>query len=252
MPTSVMKCVAVIAFRDKRPGNMEFTDRNGIPIADDDNADDGSAAITEADTAGVTYPDLGNTDNPPGLLVEPDETDPNDGTAYDHDIIPTIPETVDYAKSEGHGIPGVDPEEIPGVNHEDTPGVVPDEIPGLDPAEIPGVEENNDADADPDNDPPPLGPDADSSDDEDSDGGEEESEHPDNDYNSPEAVYHPKSMTPSVQRVHGLRPRKTRDYSHMHVNIVHHAMTQYSFKKGLKNSEAKLKTLCQKSCYSFI
>jgi hypothetical protein len=46
-------------------------------------------------------------------------------------------------------------------------------------------------------------------------------------------------MTPSVQRVHGLRPRKPRDYSHMHVNIVHHAMTQYSLKKGRKKIKGK-------------
>jgi hypothetical protein len=30
MPTSVMKRVAAITLRDKRSGNMEFTDRNGI------------------------------------------------------------------------------------------------------------------------------------------------------------------------------------------------------------------------------
>jgi hypothetical protein len=252
MPTSVMKRVAAITFRDKRSGNMEFTDRNGIPIADDDDDDDGGDALTEAGTAGVNYPDLGNTDNPPGLLVEPDKTYPDDGTAYDHENIPAIPETSDYTSSEGHGIPGVDPEEIPGVNPEDTSGVAPEEISGVDPEEIPGVDENNDADADPDNNPPPLGPGADISDDEDSDGDEEDQDHPENEDDSPVAVYHPESMAPSVQRVHGLRPRKPRDYSHMHVNIVHHAMTQYSLKKGLKNSEAKLKTLCQKSCYSFI
>jgi hypothetical protein len=203
MPTSVVKRVAAIVFRDKRSGNMEFTDRNGIPVADDDHADDGGDAITEADTSGVTYPDLDNTDNPPGLLIEPDETDPNNGTAYYHDNIPAMPETAEYANSKGHVIPGVDPEEIPGVNPEDTPGVVPDEIPGVDPDEIPGVDENNDVDADPDNDPPPLGPDADSS-----GGDEEDPDHPENKEDSPEAVYHPESMTPSVQRVHGLRPQK--------------------------------------------
>jgi hypothetical protein len=49
-------------------------------------------------------------------------------------------------------------------------------------------------------------------------------------------VYHPDSMTPSIQRVHGLRPRKPRDYSHMHshATIMHHAMNQYSLKKGLR------------------
>jgi hypothetical protein len=49
-------------------------------------------------------------------------------------------------------------------------------------------------------------------------------------------AYHPNTMTPSVQRAHGLRPRKARDYSHMfsHATVMHHAMTQYSLKKGLR------------------
>jgi hypothetical protein len=112
MPGSVMKCVAAIALRDKRSGNMEFTDRNGIPIADDyDDDDDGGDDLTEADTAGVNYPDLDNTDNPPGLLIEPDGMAIDDSAAYDqgHDDIPAIPEAAAYASSEGHGTPGVDP-----------------------------------------------------------------------------------------------------------------------------------------------
>jgi hypothetical protein len=49
-------------------------------------------------------------------------------------------------------------------------------------------------------------------------------------------TYHPNAMTPSVQRAHGLRPRKARDYSHMfsHATVMHHAMAQYSLKKGLR------------------
>jgi hypothetical protein len=43
-------------------------------------------------------------------------------------------------------------------------------------------------------------------------------------------------MTPSVQRTYGLRPREARDYNHMfsHATVMHHAMTQYSLKKGLR------------------
>jgi hypothetical protein len=52
-------------------------------------------------------------------------------------------------------------------------------------------------------------------------------------------VYHPDTWTPSQQRVHGLRPKKERDYSHLHANIVHHAMTQYSLKKGFKKFPKK-------------
>jgi Reverse transcriptase (RNA-dependent DNA polymerase) len=33
---------------------------------------------------------------------------------------------------------------------------------------------------------------------------------------------------------HGLRPRKPRDYSHLHTTLEHTVMTQYSVKKGLK------------------
>jgi hypothetical protein len=46
--------------------------------------------------------------------------------------------------------------------------------------------------------------------------------------------YNPDTWTPSVQRVHGLCPRKGRTFSHLHVTVMHHAMTQYSLKKGLK------------------
>jgi hypothetical protein len=52
-------------------------------------------------------------------------------------------------------------------------------------------------------------------------------------------VYHPETMTPSIQRVHGLRPRHYRNDSHLHANIVHHAMAQYSLKKGLEKFKGK-------------
>jgi hypothetical protein len=52
-------------------------------------------------------------------------------------------------------------------------------------------------------------------------------------------VYHPDTMTPSVQSTYGLRPRRARDYSHLHANIVHHAMTQYSLNRGLRKFKVK-------------
>jgi hypothetical protein len=71
MPASVIKRAEAITLRYKRSGNMEFTDRNGIPIADDDENDEHFGDdLTEANTAGVNnYPDLDNIDNPPGLLI---------------------------------------------------------------------------------------------------------------------------------------------------------------------------------------
>jgi hypothetical protein len=52
-------------------------------------------------------------------------------------------------------------------------------------------------------------------------------------------VFHPESTTPSIQRVYGIRPNRARDYSHLHANVVHHAMTQYSLKRGLKKFKVK-------------
>jgi hypothetical protein len=52
-------------------------------------------------------------------------------------------------------------------------------------------------------------------------------------------VYHTESMTPSIQIVYGLRPNRARDYNHLHAKVVHHAMTQYSLKWGLKKFKVK-------------
>jgi hypothetical protein len=46
-------------------------------------------------------------------------------------------------------------------------------------------------------------------------------------------------MTPLVQSTYGLRPKRARDYSHLHANIVHHAMTQYSLNRGLRKFREK-------------
>jgi hypothetical protein len=46
-------------------------------------------------------------------------------------------------------------------------------------------------------------------------------------------------MTPSVQIIYGIRPRKQKDYIHMHTYLVHHAMIQYSLKIGLKKFQNK-------------
>jgi hypothetical protein len=46
--------------------------------------------------------------------------------------------------------------------------------------------------------------------------------------------YNPDTWTSSVHRAHSLRPRKGREYIHLHATVMHHAMTQYSLKKGIK------------------
>jgi hypothetical protein len=92
-----------------------------------------------------------------------------------------------------------------------------------------------------DKNPPPLSARTDNEDDsEDEDDGDGDNINaPDPNHDAPsdeEVVYHPDSMTPSVQRTHGLRPRKPWDYSHMfsHATVMHHVMTQYSLRKGLR------------------
>jgi hypothetical protein len=184
--------------------------------------------ITTTKTTPVPPPPS-NPSNPPGIALE-SETHEDDGSAGGNDA---GNDATDEEVEETAGVYGIieetHEEEIPGV----IPGVNPSEEPPMDPSEesIPSEEpffnpseEAGDDDGD-DSEPPPLqqGPDDDSSDNE-SDDDEDNSNTPCN----------PDSWTPSVQRVHGLGPRKGRGYSHLHANIVHYAMTQYLLKKGLK------------------
>jgi hypothetical protein len=71
------------------------------------------------------------------------------------------------------------------------------------------------------------------SDDKDSDEDEGDKETPEED------AYHPETMTTSVQRTYGIRPRKPMDYRHMHTYLAHYAITQYSLKSGLNNFQKK-------------
>jgi hypothetical protein len=95
--------------------------------------------------------------------------------------------------------------------------------------------------------PPPLQPgnaDEDSDDEEDDTEGTNNHEDTDDDDVGgceipDDEVYHPETMTPSVQSTYGLRPRRARDYSHLHANSVHHTMTQYSLNRGLIKFKVK-------------
>jgi hypothetical protein len=93
---------------------------------------------------------------------------------------------------------------------------------------------SNDADN-----PPPLGPptsDDDSDSDDDDAAGDNYGIETHHSEITDEEVYHPDTMTPSVQQTYGIRPKRARDYSHMfsHATVMHHAMTQYSLNKGLR------------------
>jgi hypothetical protein len=97
----------------------------------------------------------------------------------------------------------------------------------------PRVQSGEGGDNDSNGPPPPLSPRSyytSDSDDEDDEPGEEI---PDDE------VYHPDTMTPSVQSTYSIRHKRARDYSHLHANIVHHAMTQYSLNRGLRKFRGK-------------
>jgi hypothetical protein len=81
--------------------------------------------------------------------------------------------------------------------------------------------------------PPPLSPRSDYTSDSGDEDDEPEEEIPDDE------VYHPDTMSPSVQSTYGLRPKRARDYIHLHANIVHHAMNQYSLNRGLRKFREK-------------
>jgi hypothetical protein len=68
-----------------------------------------------------------------------------------------------------------------------------------------------------------------------------------------EEVYHPNTMTPSVQRTYELRPRKPRDYSNMyaHATLVHHAMMQDSLKEGLRKFQKVVEEAVSKELKQF-
>jgi hypothetical protein len=168
--------------------------------------------------------------NPPGIPLE-NQNGPisDDDSDEEAESIPTPDFTAD--------IPETDEEEIPGVGEDETPGVGEDEIPGVDegndesPPRV-NADDTNDGDYGV----PGLiaSDDPNSSDDEDDD-------------NIPiPQVYHPDTWTPSHQLVHGLWPRKERACSHLHANIVHHAITQYSLKKGFKKFPKKAKAAVTK------
>jgi hypothetical protein len=145
-------------------------------------------------------------------------------------IAPTIKPTVPTERT------GVPTEDNTGTVSEGSSGVLTEGSTGVPLEGITGMA-NNDGDND---NPPPLvahtvdESDSDNEDNNDADGTNAIESH--HDEIPDEEVYHPDAMTPSVQRTHGLRQRKPRNYSHMfaHATVIHHAMTQYSLRKVLK------------------
>jgi hypothetical protein len=244
MPTSLIKAVEALTERDKQDGNLEFTDRNGNSFVDiqyegDANQPaDGDAGVDEEDTLEheeyVNKPEQENNDTDdeaPGIHMDIPGVIEDMGTTGLPENTPGIPK----------GIPGVPVETIAPCEYEIELPVDPEppqteteehttnpESSGQNEPMAPPTEEDNEDEDE--NEAPPQLTSIQSTTDSDDDEKEEEQgkEIPDDE------VYHPDTMTPSIQSTYGLRPRRARDYIHMHANIVHHAMTQYSLSKGLR------------------
>jgi hypothetical protein len=188
-------------------GHNDDGNDNGPNEAPDDATDNEAPGIT------MEHSDDGMT---PEVTAE-DGVNP--GVAAKDGITPgVIPDGITGVIAD-HGTTGV-PTEHEAEEAETKDAVAPDVITSA--TDI--NERSADTDSADDNLPPPFGPprsEEDSDDDSDDEGdGDDSNEVPENE------VYHPDSMTPSIQRLHGLRPRKPRDYRHMHshATVMHYAM----------------------------
>jgi hypothetical protein len=236
MPDSIIKPVDAMSEREQQDKTITFSDRPGNKIT---NIYDSPVEDTDEAAAGVYdgdhRPDDGPDNEAPGIAVEKPESSVTPGVPDEDGVTPRVP-------AENGMTPGVPVEDgvTPGVIDEDgaNPEVTHHEITGVAPEGIAAGTSNNEGATGTDDNPPPLilsgtaYESDDDGDDADANNGIEKSHNE----ISEDQVYHPYSITPSIQRVHGLRPRKSWDYSHMHsrATIMHHAMTQYSLKKGLR------------------
>jgi hypothetical protein len=125
----------------------------------------------------------------------------------------------------GENLPGVPGVESPGVElvipsepdepvNKETIGVA-NEDRSEGPPPMDGDETENDKPH------PQLSMRSDESDDEDSDDNDDNEDGADDEIPD-EEVYHPDNMTPSVQYTYIQRPKRRNNYSHLHVNSVHH------------------------------
>jgi hypothetical protein len=219
MPASVIQCIEVIANKEQQNKTLVFTDINSNPIEDND-----VSAGVDNNEDDYDDDDGGNANNPLGILL--DEPEENKSNESEHE------DNTDYLNDESSGVPiTLHDEKITGVHDEGDHHTTNDETETTPQAEISRVvtettglaettglvaettgvianeEQNN----------------------------EEEPNVEQDDEEEPDVEpYNPDTWTPSVQRVHVLRPRKGREYIHLHAMVMHHAMTQYSLKKGIK------------------
>jgi hypothetical protein len=175
---------------------------------------------THIDIPGV----LGGDTGIPGVLPGGDTGIPGVPESGTHNKIPGVPS----------GTTAGAPESDTAVLDGTTAGVQEGDQENMTDAEADGttiMDHEDSSTSQPENDNTGVIEDASDSGDKDTD--EEETEISDSE------VYHPEYMTPSIQIVYGLRPSGAIYYSHLQANVVHHAMTQYSLKRGLNKFRVK-------------
>jgi hypothetical protein len=237
MPDSVIRQIEAMATRENQDKVITFYNRSGDRISDSISALYDSPDTTDVNAAAEVYTDENDDENDnytngdnecPGTTLENQTPKYGENPNVLPAEIPEVPANT-TAPTESTGVPANEMSTGVPVIEEST-GELTEGSAGVHPEEPEEDTYPGNSDGDNDNPPPMLARTAneDHSNDEDDENGDNIN------YGTPDGeVCHPDSMTPSVQRTHGLRPRKPRDYSHMfsHTTVMHHAMTQYSLRK---------------------
>jgi hypothetical protein len=240
MPDSIIKRVEAMTESEQQDKTITFSDRSGNEITNiydspAENTDEAATGVYDGDHGPDDGPNNEATNEAPGIAVEQHEDGVTPGVPTEDGVTPGVP-------ADNGMTPGVPAKDgvTPGVttDNEENSEVTHHQITGVAPKGIAIGTSDNERTTGSDDNPPPLvlsGTEYESGDD-DYDAGANNGVETSHNEISEDQVYHPDSMTPSIQTVHGLHPRKQRDYSHIHshATIMHHAMTQYSLKKGLR------------------
>jgi hypothetical protein len=249
MPADVIDRVYTLARRGLAVEGLSFADRNGHDPNDgdpnrnddddddaswnpgdddddtDDEADDGDASLQDDNTAGVNDDDVAH-ENENDLFENNFAENETDKIAENETDENTAPEIESTRNDTPNGNPNVNPNDNPNIENtapeiEDTRNDTPNVNPNVNPNDNPNINpetENtvhNDA----------------SETEEDERTENNGTDHGDNQQALDEQM---KQQYGERHAQHDLRPRRPRDYGHLHAMLEHTAMTQYTVNKGLK------------------
>ena len=211
MPDNAIACIHEFALNEKQGRNLTFLNRLKQPYEDEDSSDDEAIDANDYIT-GVEHNNYSENDS------ENSESDNEDETTNPIEPEIAVVETTELE-----------------FNNDDikTPGVHRDPTENIDNLEATETENNENPEPNQENNDEDFATENESSEDEESctdDGAKEIHEH---------EVYHPSTLTPSIQRMYGLRPNRRRNYSYTHQALTHIMLTQYGLNAGLKRNETE-------------